>query len=163
MSRAKIVLILITLLALAGLSVYVNRDWFTEQPIQISYRVSPWLKDLRRSRSRGTTDLGPPVVFSLDPHLRLVQVKVVVAAQLATNKYAQPLWELVSETNSVPTGSFAYGERIRGMHPKVKGATPDPLEPGVRYRLLLTTVDKKQARHDFSTTPHALEADQSAK
>lgn len=163
MSRAKIVCILIALLGLAGLSIYLNRDWFTERPIQISYRVSPWLKDLRRSRTRGATDLGPPVVFSLDPHLRLVNLKVVIAAELATNKYAHPLWEMVSQTNSMLTGSFAYGERIRGMYPKVKGAIPDPLQPGVRYRLLLTTVDRREAQHDFSTTPHELEPAQSAK
>ena len=163
MSRAKPILIVLTILALAGLSFYLNRDWFAERPIQISYRVSPWLKDARRSRSRSTTDLGPPVVFSLDPHLRLSHIRVVLSTEIATNKYAHPLWELVSETNSVLTGSFTYGERIRGMLPKVKNAAPDPLLPGVVYRLLLTTADKKEAQHDFSTTPHAVPADQSAK
>jgi hypothetical protein len=162
MSRAKLVLILIALLGLAGVSLYMNRDWFAEQPIQISYRVSPWLKDLRRGRPRGAGEVGPPVVFSLDPHLRLVELKVVIAAELATNKYAHPLWHLISDSNSVPTGSFAYGDRIRGMYPKVKGAAAEPLLPGVRYRLLLTTAEKRRAQHDFSTTPHDLEPAPSA-
>jgi hypothetical protein len=110
---------------------------------------------LRRGRARGAADLGAPVVFSLDPHLRLVNLKVVIAAEIATNKYAHPLWEMTSPTNSVLTGSFAYGERIRGMSPKVKGAAPDPLQPGVKYRLLLTTAEKKEVQHDFSTSPPA--------
>lgn len=158
MSRSKTALILLTILALAGLSIYMNRDWFNERPIQISYRVSPWLKDARRVRARATTDVGPPVVFSLDPHLRLVNLKVVIAAEIATNKYARPLWELVSPTNSALTGSFSYGERIRGMLPKVKGATPDLLQPGVMYRLFLTTVEKREAQHDFTTTPQTTTA-----
>lgn len=163
MPRTKTIMVVFTILGLAGLSVYLNRDWFADKPIQISYRVSPWLKDLRRSRARAATDLGAPVVFSLDPHLRLVDLKVVIAADIETNKYAHPLWEMVSQTNSVLTGSIAYGERIRGMLPKVKGAMPDPLLPGVTYRLLLTTADKKEAQHDFSTTPPAPPADQPAK
>lgn len=163
MSRTKTVLIFLTILALAGLSIYLNRDYLTEQPIQISYRVSPWLKDARRPRGRSSTDLGPPVVFSLDPHLRLTSLKVVIAAEIATNKYAHPLWELTTSSNSVLTGSFSYGERIRGLWPKVKGATPDPLAPGVMYRVLLTTDNKRSAEHDFTTTPHETPAVQPAK
>jgi hypothetical protein len=34
------------------------------------------------------------------------------------------------------------------MHPAVKGATPDPLEPGVNYRLLIETEEFK-GEHDF--------------
>ena len=155
MSRTKTFLILLAVLGLAGLSLYVNRDWFADRPIQISYRVSPWLKDLRRGRSRPAQDLGVPVVFSLNTYYRFLNVKVLIAAEIATNKYAHPLWEMVTQSNSVPTASFSYGERIRGMLPKVKGATPDPLQPGVTYRLVLTTTDNKEAQHDFSTTPPA--------
>jgi hypothetical protein len=38
------------------------------------------------------------------------------------------------------------------MHPAVKGARADPLEPGVSYRLLVTTKDQT-AQHDFSLGP----------
>jgi hypothetical protein len=34
------------------------------------------------------------------------------------------------------------------MRPTVKGATPDPLEPGVTYRLLIEAGSRK-AEHDF--------------
>jgi hypothetical protein len=39
------------------------------------------------------------------------------------------------------------------MRPAVKGATPDPLEPGVKYRLFIEA-GKLKAEHDF--TPVAL-------
>jgi hypothetical protein len=38
------------------------------------------------------------------------------------------------------------------MHPAVKGATPDPLEPGVKYRLVITA-GKLKAEHDFVPVP----------
>ena len=41
---------------------------------------------------------------------------------------------------------------IRGMRPAVKGATPDPLEPGVNYRLLIEAGSHK-AEHDFTPCP----------
>lgn len=150
MSRSKALLVLILILGLGGLCLYVNRDWFAKRRIQISYRVSPWLKD--SPRARGRMDLGIPVVFSLDQYCRLTEVKVFKAGELATNKYALPIWSLTTESNSVPTASFAYGQRIPGMHPAVKGARPDALEPYVLYQLVLKTGDD-EAQHDFTTTP----------
>ena len=150
MSRTKTIFAVIAILGLGGLTLYLYRDWFGAAPIQISYRVSPWLQG--RGRGRPANDVGTPVVFSLNTYLRLTSVKVVIAAEIKTNKFAHPLWDLVSESNSVPTASFAYGERLRGLHPVVKGASADPLEPGVMYRLFLKTRDK-EAHHDFTTTP----------
>ena len=109
MPRLKTVLTVALILGLAGLAVYLNGDWFAKRHIQISYRVSPWLKDARRARLRPGSDLGVPVVFSLDRYYRLTGVKVVIASDIATNKYAHPLWELVTASNSFPTASFAYG------------------------------------------------------
>ena len=152
MPRLKTVLTVALVLGLGGLAVYLNLDRFAKRHIQISYRVSPWLKDARRGRTRQASDLGVPVVFSLDSYYRLTGLKVVVASEIATNKYARPLWDLVTSSNSAPIASFTYGDRIRGMTPAVKGATPDALEPGVTYRLLVKTRDQ-EAQHDFTTTP----------
>lgn len=152
MTRSKTILIIVLVLGLGSLAVYLNRDWFSKRPIQISYRISPWLKDSRRGRARPASDSGVPVVFSLDRYYRLTSVKVVIASEITTNKHAHPLWELTTSSNSAPTASFAYGERLRGMSPSVKGATADPLEPGVTYRLLVKTREQ-EAQHDFSTTP----------
>ena len=150
MSRTKTILIVVLLLGFGSLAVYLNKDWFAKRTMQISHRVSPWMKDARRGRGR--PDLGTPVTFQLDSYYRLTSVKVVIAAEIATNKYAHPLWELVTTSNSIPTASFAYGERLRGMTPAVKGAAPDPLDPEVKYRLLIKTKDLA-TQHDFSTKP----------
>ena len=154
MSRSKAILSVVLLLALGALCFYMNKDSFAKQPIQISYRVSPWLKDASRGRGRQTGDLGVPVVFTLDHYYRLTGLKVVDAEEFRTNKLAHPLWDVTTESNSIPTASFRYGERIRGLHPTVKNAQPDPLQPYVMYRLILKTAND-EAQHDFTTTPPA--------
>lgn len=151
-SRTKIILTVVLIAGLGGLALYLNRDWFSKRPIQISYRASPWMKDVKKGRSKGP-DLGIPIVFTLNNYYKLKALKVCVAAEAETNKYAHALWDLTTQSNSAPTSSFAYGERPRGMITKNKGAQPEPLEPGVMYRLMVTTMDEEEVHHDFTTTP----------
>lgn len=148
MSKPKIIVILLSILGLAALSFYINRDSFAPETIQISHRVSPWLKAGRPGAKRAN-DLGAPVTFTLNGYYRLTSLKVVPAAELATNKYAHPVWHLISESNSAPVSALVYGGYVRGMHPAVKGARPDPLTPGMDYRLLITTDKGKAGQHDF--------------
>ena len=146
MSKTKIILIVVSIIALSGLSIYLNKDSFASETIQISHCVSPWMKSPRTKRAN---DLGVPVTFTLSGYYRLTNLKVVLASEIETNKYAHPVWELTTQSNSIPTSTFIYGNGIRGMQPAVKGARPDPLEPGVQYRLFVTTDKNKQAQHDF--------------
>jgi hypothetical protein len=148
MSKTKFILTTLLLVGLAGLCLYLNRDWFASETIQITHRVTPWLRSARRPDPQIKAN---PIVFSFDKFYRFKEIKVVISSELATNKYAHPLWHLQSASNSVLTSSFCYGDRLRGMTPKVKGATPDPLEPGVNYRLIVDT-DKGAGAHDFTTT-----------
>ena len=99
--------------------------------------------------ARRANDLGVPVTFTLNGFHPLTTVKVVLVADMETNKFPHAIWKLISDSNSVPTSSFNYGSYIRGMHPDVKGARPDPLEPGVAYRLIVVTAKDKQVQHDF--------------
>lgn len=147
MSKTKVILVAITIIALGACSIYLNKDSFASEAIQISHRVTPWMKSTRTKRAN---DLGVPVTFTLSGYYRLTNLKVVIASEIETNKYAHPIWELTSESNSIPISTFAYGAGIRGMHPAVKGARPDPLVPGIQYRLLVKTDKDKQAQHDFS-------------
>ena len=146
MSKTKFILTSLLLVAMAGLCLYLNRDWFASEPIQITHRVTPWLRMAKRA---DPANKGNPVVFSFNKFYRFKEIKVVAVCETATNKYPHPLWHLESSSNSVFVSSFTYGDRLRGMTPKVKGAAPDPLEPGVNYRLLVET-DKGPAAHDFS-------------
>ncbi|MCU0784061.1 MAG: hypothetical protein MUF81_08450 [Verrucomicrobia bacterium] len=148
MPKKKLILCVVAVLGLGGLCLYVNRDYFSTQPIQISHRISPVTG---RPRARQpVTDLGALVVFSFNTYYRFTDIKVFMAAEIETNKYAHAIWNMVTDSNSIPMASFAYGSYLRGMRPAVKGEKPDPLEPGVKYRLIVKTADG-EAHHDFTT------------
>ena len=148
MSKTKFISISLLLVGLTGYCLYLNRDWFARAPIQITHRAAPMLRTGKRANPAGNAN---PVVFNFNAFYRFKEIKVVATAELATNKYAHPLWHLNSSSNSVFLMNFAYGDRLRGMKPAIKGAAPDPLVPGVNYRLIVET-DKGPASHDFSTT-----------
>ena len=137
---------------LGGLSLYLNRDWFAKETIQVYHRSRPTRVPIF-GRRRGP-DLGKinPLTFGFNRKLQLKSIKVIPLSDIETNKYPHPIWHLLSDSNSVPTKDFFYGEFIRGMRPSVPGATPDPLEPGVRYRLLIEA-DAFKGEHDFVPEP----------
>ena len=137
---------------LGGFSLYLNRDWFAKDNIQIYHRSRPARAALLR-RKRATDDsLVNPITFGFDRRLKLTCVKVIPLPDIQTNKYPHPIWHLISESNSVPTKDFAYGARIPGMHPAVQGAVPDALDPGVTYRLMIEAGPVK-CFHDFEPVP----------
>ncbi len=150
MSKSKLFASLALVVALAGLCLYLNRGSFADKPIQISHRISPWLQRGQPREARPLTKASP-VVFSFDRYYQFTEIKVVKADEMATNKFAHPLWHLVSDSNSVATASFAYAEAVPGMQPKVAGIAADPLVPGVKYRLIVM-IGGKEAEHEFSTT-----------
>jgi len=136
---------------LGAWSIYLNRDWFAKDHIQIFDRSRPARGPLA-ARGRARNPAINPIVFGFDRDLRLTSLKVIPVSDLETNKYAHPVWELITESNSVPIKEFGYDAHIRGMHPLVKGAEADPLEPGVKYRLLIEAGAQK-AEHDFVPVP----------
>ncbi|MGA2864652.1 MAG: hypothetical protein ABSF95_09205 [Verrucomicrobiota bacterium] len=148
MTTKQWMLIALTLV-LGALSLYLNRDWFAKSDIQIYHRSRPARFFRRRAANQSAVE---PIVFGFDHRLRLSSLKIISLDALRTNKYARPVWELVSDSNSVPTKDFLYGMNIRGMRPTVKGLLPEPLRPGVPYRLYVQ-VGKQKAEHDF--TPEA--------
>lgn len=148
MSKTKIITIAILIVGLAGLSLYLNRDWFAADPIQISHRLSPWMQN-KRPGVRNPNDLGMPVTFTLNGYYKLSSVRVFEAAKIETNQYAVPIWRIISDSNSIPTSSFNYGSFIRGMRAEAKGLRPEPLQPGVNYRLFVVTDKNVKAQHDF--------------
>lgn len=150
MSKTKIITITILILGLTGLSLYLNKDSFRSDGIQITHRLSPWMRD-KRPNTRAN-DLSVPVTFMLNGFYKLTSVRVFESAKVETNKYAVPVWRIISDSNSVPTSSFNYGSYIKGMHPEAKGTRPEALQPGVTYRLVVVTDQKLEARHEFTIT-----------
>ena len=136
---------------LGTLSIYLNRDSFAKDHIQIFDRSRPARGPLASQGRAGNPAINP-IVFGFDRELRLTSVKVIPVSDIETNKYPHPIWQLATESNSVPIKEFGYDARIRGMHPPVKGAEADPLQPGVKYRLLIEAGSQK-AQHDFVPVP----------
>jgi len=132
---------------LGGLSLYLNKDWFAKDNIQISHRSrparGPWFR-----RGKHDDSTVNPIVFLFDRRVRLKSVKVIPLSDIETNKFPQPIWHLVSDSNSVPVKDLTYGVRIPGMHPAYKGTDAEPLQPGTKYRLLVEA-GKYKAAHDF--------------
>lgn len=126
---------------LGSLSIYLNSGRLSKDKVQVHHRSRP----LMPGEGRSTIE---PLFFAFDSPLKLKSLKVVPVHELETNKYARPIWHLVSDSNSVPVEDFVYGAPIGGMRPAVQGASPDPLAPGVKYRLLITAGALK-LEHDF--------------
>src|SRR5262245_49953160 len=147
----KSVFILIFIALLAGLSLYLNRSRFKSDPLQIGDRTLQPRGQMRRGPRFPTN----AVVFLLNRETKLTSVRVVFASEIATNKYATAIWELTSDSNSVPVKDFIYGGNIRGMKPLVPNAVPDALQPGVKYRLLIEAKGSEKAEHEFTPAQHA--------
>jgi hypothetical protein len=137
---------------LGGVSLYLNKDWFAGDIIQIHHRSHPVRGGFFRRARRPAAATAEPVYFYFGRKLKLTSLKVIPVSAIETNKYPEPVWHLVSDSTSVPVTDFAYGTPIKGMRPSIQGATPDPLEPGVPYRLLIETRTGK-AEHDFTPVP----------
>src|SRR6266487_349946 len=109
MTKNGIVLSIIAVI-LAAVYVAYFTDWFSKDGIQIIPTVRPGTVSVI---PRDPDDLPVHrVSFALDGKYKLTCVKVLVAAELGTNKYATPLWHLISDSNSVPTKSITYGFEI---------------------------------------------------
>jgi hypothetical protein len=138
------------ILLVAGFYFYLYRDSFRKPHIQISHTIRPDSSALLRESADGA-DHGPDNVvnFGLAQPYQLTAIKVVPVAELETNKYAHPVWELVADSNSVPVNAFSYGSPIPGMHPPEKDASAGPLDANVPYRLVVEAGSTK-GQHDFT-------------
>jgi hypothetical protein len=151
MSKKNFITVTVAFLAVAGFFIYQNMDSFRPANIQISHTIRPRGSFFRRPANAPADEDVNLITFRMEHNHKLTSIKVVCAAELETNKYAHPVWELASDSNSIPIQAFSYGMHIRGMHPVVKGATPDPLKPNVPYRLLVEAGSIK-GQHDFTIT-----------
>jgi hypothetical protein len=132
---------IVALVALIGVSLWLNRGRFAaEQMI-----INPSLRPARRADATVW-----PVFFALNDDFRLTSVKVIPFDGDKFDPSVAPVWQLVSDSNSVPTRAFRYGQTIQGMKPAPKDHRADPLEPGVVYRLLVRA-GSVAASTDFST------------
>jgi len=132
------------LLVLAAVYVIFFSGWFRVKPLIIHSfaRASSYSVRTRRSAA-------PQLIFGFEEKFRLTEVKAVSLADLATNANPQPVWHLISDSNSVPVATFRYGQTLRGMRPAVTGAHALALESNQVYRLFVRA-GKLRGQHDFT-------------
>ncbi len=143
--------LLALLVVLGGLAYWIFGDSFRRPEVKVFVTMRPKIP------ARGIDVEHPPedrVVFGLGTELRLTDVQVVPVAALQTNQLAPPVWHVVSDSNSVPTSTFAYGERIRGMRPRNAGTKAEPLAPSTEYRITVRA-GSQTGRYDFKTRGEA--------
>jgi hypothetical protein len=152
----KNILQIAIVLVLATVYVVYFTDWFRPGTIRVAY-IYRQVRPRRAARATRNTPNAktvqappavPQLVFGLGQNYLLTDIKVVPLAALQTNKFAQPVWHLVSKSNSVPLHLFAYGQEIRGMRPAIEGLRPEPVQPGISYRLFVTAT-KGRGQQDF--------------
>jgi hypothetical protein len=152
MSKKNIIVLAVTFLAVAGFYFYLYRDSFRKENIQISHTIRPKARALTHPAANASEDDPINIItFRLGHDYRLTCIKVIPVPELETNQYAHPVWELLSDSNSVPLQAFTYGKGIRGMHPTVKGAQPSALALNTPYRLFVEAGSIK-GQHDFTVT-----------
>jgi hypothetical protein len=118
------------LVILAGVYVYYFTDWLVRPTIQI----------IPQSRPNKKSSLNPDVYltsFMLDGSYKLTSIRVYKASEIKTNKYASPIWHMVSESNSAPVKVVHYGVPIVGMKPSIPKSRPQPLEPDITYNIVI--------------------------
>jgi hypothetical protein len=125
-------LLIFSAVILAGAYAYWFTDWFAKKEIQIKYRTRP----------------GESTMFYLEQECQLTSVKVISLADAATNKYPHELWHLVADGKPAPVTDFFYGAVVPGMKPKIAGIAPEPLQPGINYRIILES-PKLKGEKDF--------------
>jgi hypothetical protein len=133
----KNVFLISSVVVLLGVYVIFFTHWFKPRVMLIGHTGRP-------EPGSGSVHM----TFSLGDYYELTDVKVVRLDDFKKNPDTPPLWHLVSDEGSDSINVFSYGENIGGMDPAVSGAEPGPLQPGVRYRLLVTAGSVK-AQHDF--------------
>ena len=143
---------MIVLVALAGVYVFYFTDWFKPQIIHITH-TSRALRARRPGQKNDSATV--PIAFGFDREYKFSEIEVVPLAASQTNQENLPVWHLISNSNSVPLKFFFYGQRIRGMKSALTGVRPEPLQPGITYRLLVKAGSAK-GQHDFQPVPNPL-------
>jgi hypothetical protein len=151
MSKKNLIALSVALLVVASFYAYLYKDSFRKDSIQISHAIRPNSRSL--SPQAAKADAGPlnVITFRLGHDYRVTSLKVISVAELETNKYPHPLWEMLADSNSPPLQVFSYGARIPGMHPAVKDAEPTELAVNTPYRLIVEAGSLK-GQHDFTLT-----------
>jgi hypothetical protein len=100
LSRKEIFLVVLVV-ALGGWYVIFFSDWFKPRFIRIEHTVRSSREGWAGSnRVEVASKWAGSVTFTLHKPYKLTSVRVVPLAEIETNKYAHPVWHLVSKEGS---------------------------------------------------------------
>jgi len=134
-------------LLLGAVYVYSFTDWFrAPAKVQILAMARPTNINGRPVKPNQVL----PVTFAFNRKVRLTEVKVVAVDDEKTNRFPHALWQLISDSNSIPVKQLIYSVTVRGMKPKVPRGKAEPLEPDVPYRLYIKEANSV-GQVDFKT------------
>src|SRR3954471_10141701 len=110
---AKKLLIVAVIALVAFIYYYLYKDSFKKAEIKIRVTMRPKIGP--RMHAPHNANAGPDqdnVIFVLSGEYKLAAIEFIPLSDAATNKFPHPIWQLVSDSNSVPTGTFVYGRGI---------------------------------------------------
>lgn len=142
--KNKPLILLVVLLMFLGAYLIAFRGC-KEESMQITFKLRPARKGA--PTQRGVAPMYD-VAFGFNKRYKLSSVKVVSAADLATNKYPIAMWHLVADEKPAGVKAITYGKPVPGMKPAVADLEPEALEPNVEY-VLLVEAGKIQSRTNF--------------
>jgi hypothetical protein len=149
MTKNTIVLVTVAVI-LGALYVVFFSGWFEKETIQIIPTIRPIRpRSVSMPRVKGEAQTYD-VSFAFNGKYELTKVRVLSADDAKTNKYPTPLWDLISDSHSVPTKFLVYGEPPRGMKTAVPRSRAQPLQPELDY-LLILEAGKIKAQTNFHT------------
>ena len=123
--------LLIVLLLLGCVYVFCFTNWFKPKIIPISCTERPL-------PSQNPSQPNMVILFGFGgQRYRLSEITVVPLAAWQTNHSVIPLWHLTANSRSAPVEFFQYGQNLPGMKPDFPGASPEPLESNLTYRILV--------------------------
>lgn len=147
--RKKEIFLVVFTAVLGVLYVYCFTDWFAPKTIRMQHSIRPYPgARIGAQNAKSGNPTSQVISFVLDREWKLSEVKVVPLAEWQTNKSTHVVWHLIADSKSAPTKGFVYGGEIKGMHPAERGVMPDPLQPGIVYRLFVRA-GKVQGEDDF--------------
>ena len=129
------------LVALAFLYVHFFTNWFAKGQLVIRASNRPAMAADATVES---------IVFTLNDEYKIKNLQVFELEDGKFNPKGHMLWHLVSESNASPTQLIVYGRRVRGMKQAPDNKAPEPLQPDVGYRIVVSA-DKLTGFADFKT------------
>lgn len=120
---------IIILLALAGIYIHFFTDWFAKKQLVVTPSRRPAL---------GANATVESIVFTLNGEYQLKNLKVLELEDGKFNPHGHLIWHLVSDSNSAPTQIIVYGHHIHGMKQAPDNTAPEPLQPDIGYRIVVS-------------------------